>query len=133
MQPYDQRSRPGQPEVRTGGASGPFIGRRTSGRPAQRAEEQTVQQPRQQEFTATFARIKVIGVGGAGGNAINRMVDAGVDGIEFVTVNTDGQALLNSRAPLAVRIGDKLTKGLGAGGRPEVGLRAAEESADSIS
>jgi cell division protein FtsZ len=75
----------------------------------------------------------VIGVGGAGGNAINRMVDAGVNGIEFVAVNTDGQALLNSRAPLAVRIGDKLTKGLGAGGRPEVGLRAAEESSDSIS
>jgi cell division protein FtsZ len=79
-----------------------------------------------------FARIKVIGVGGAGGNAINRMVDSGVDGIEFVAVNTDGQALLNSRAPLAVRIGDKLTKGLGAGGRPEIGLRAAEESAESL-
>lgn len=90
------------------------------------------QQPSQQEFPNTFARIKVIGVGGAGGNAINRMVDAGVDGIEFVAVNTDGQALLNSRAPLCVRIGDKLTKGLGAGGRPEVGLRAAEESAESI-
>jgi cell division protein FtsZ len=91
-----------------------------------------VQQPSQQEFPNTFARIKVIGVGGAGGNAINRMVDAGVDGIEFVAVNTDGQALLSSRAPLCVRIGDKLTKGLGAGGRPEVGLRAAEESAESI-
>jgi cell division protein FtsZ len=92
-----------------------------------------VQQPLHGEFTNPFARIKVIGVGGAGGNAINRMVDAGVNGIEFVAVNTDGQALLNSRAPLAVRIGDKLTKGLGAGGRPEVGLRAAEESSDSIS
>jgi cell division protein FtsZ len=91
-----------------------------------------VQQPLHGEFSNPFARIKVIGVGGAGGNAINRMVDAGVDGIEFVAVNTDGQALLNSRAPLAVRIGDKLTKGLGAGGRPEVGLRAAEESSDSI-
>jgi cell division protein FtsZ len=91
-----------------------------------------VQQPLHGEFQNPFARIKVIGVGGAGGNAINRMVDAGVDGIEFVAVNTDGQALLSSRAPLAVRIGDKLTKGLGAGGRPEVGLRAAEESAESI-
>ncbi len=91
-----------------------------------------MQQPLHGEFSNPFARIKVIGVGGAGGNAINRMVDAGVDGIEFVAVNTDGQALLNSRAPLAVRIGDKLTKGLGAGGRPEVGLRAAEESSDSI-
>src|SRR5215510_12597797 len=84
------------------------------------------------EFSTTFAKIKVIGVGGAGGNAINRMVDAGVDGIEFVAVNTDAQALLTSQAPIAVRIGDKLTKGLGAGGRPEVGARAAEESADSI-
>ena len=92
-----------------------------------------MQQPLHEEFSNPFARIKVIGVGGAGGNAINRMVDAGVNGIEFVAVNTDGQALLNSRAPLAVRIGDKLTKGLGAGGRPEVGLRAAEESSDSIS
>lgn len=91
-----------------------------------------MQQPLHGEFQNPFARIKVIGVGGAGGNAINRMVDAGVDGIEFVAVNTDGQALLSNRAPLAVRIGDKLTKGLGAGGRPEVGLRAAEESAESI-
>jgi cell division protein FtsZ len=85
------------------------------------------------EFSTTFAKIKVIGVGGAGGNAINRMVDAGVDGIEFVAVNTDAQALLTSQAPIAVRIGDKLTKGLGAGGRPEVGARAAEESAESLS
>jgi cell division protein FtsZ len=84
------------------------------------------------EFATSFAKIKVIGVGGAGGNAINRMVDAGVDGIEFVAVNTDAQALLTSQAPIAVRIGDKLTKGLGAGGRPEVGARAAEESADSL-
>jgi cell division protein FtsZ len=80
----------------------------------------------------TFARIKVVGIGGAGGNAINRMVEMGVDGIEFVSVNTDAQALLSSRADIAVRIGDKLTKGLGAGGRPEVGARAAEESADQI-
>ena len=91
-----------------------------------------MQQPLHEEFSNPFARIKVIGVGGAGGNAINRMVDSGVDGIEFVAVNTDAQALLTSHAPIAVRIGDKMTKGLGAGGRPEVGLRAAEESADSI-
>jgi cell division protein FtsZ len=84
------------------------------------------------DFATAFARIKVVGVGGAGGNAINRMVEAGVDGIEFVAVNTDAQALLTSAAPIAVRIGDKLTKGLGAGGRPEVGARAAEESSDSI-
>ena len=84
-------------------------------------------------MTDNFAKIKVIGVGGAGGNAINRMIEAGFDGVEFVAVNTDAQALLNSRAQLAVRIGDKLTKGLGAGGRPEVGMRAAEESAEQIS
>ena len=75
----------------------------------------------------------MIGVGGAGGNAINRMVGSGVDGIEFVAVNTDAQALMTSEATIAVRIGDKLTKGLGAGGRPEVGERAAEESAESLS
>ncbi|HEV2527361.1 MAG TPA: cell division protein FtsZ [Thermomicrobiales bacterium] len=79
-----------------------------------------------------FARIKVVGVGGAGGNAVNRMVLSGVDGVEFVAVNTDAQALLNSQAPIAVRIGDKLTKGLGAGGRPEIGHRAAEESTESL-
>jgi cell division protein FtsZ len=84
------------------------------------------------ELFTPYARIKVIGVGGAGGNAINRMVQSGVDGIEFVAVNTDAQALLSSHAPIAVRIGDKLTKGLGAGGRPEIGARAAEESSDSL-
>ena len=80
----------------------------------------------------SLARIRVVGVGGAGGNAINRMVASGVDGIEFVSVNTDAQALLNSEATIAVRIGDKLTKGLGAGGRPEIGERAAEESSDNL-
>jgi len=86
-----------------------------------------------QPFVDTFASIKVIGVGGGGGNAINRMVAAGVDGIEFISVNTDAQALLTSEAPISVRIGDKLTKGLGAGGRPETGERAAEESAETLS
>ncbi len=85
-----------------------------------------------EEFIEAFARIKVIGVGGAGGNAINRMVGSGVEGIEFVAVNTDAQALMNSRATTVVRIGDKLTKGLGAGGRPEIGERAAEESAEAL-
>jgi cell division protein FtsZ len=83
-------------------------------------------------YPDTFARMKVIGVGGGGGNAINRMIAAGLDGIEFVSVNTDAQALLTSEAPIAVRIGDKLTKGLGAGGRPETGERAAEESGDTL-
>ncbi len=80
----------------------------------------------------SFARIKVIGVGGGGGNAINRMIEAGVQGVEFIAVNTDSQALLKSLAPVTVRIGDKLTKGLGAGGRPEIGERAAEESAEIL-
>lgn len=87
--------------------------------------------PEEEPFTA-FARIKVIGVGGAGGNAINRMIRSGVESIEFVAINTDAQALLNNESPTAVRIGDKLTKGLGAGGRPEVGERAAEESAEGL-
>ena len=80
----------------------------------------------------SYARIKVVGVGGAGGNAINRMVASGVDGIEFVAVNTDAQALMTSEAGQVIRIGDKLTKGLGAGGRPEVGERAAEESTEDL-
>lgn len=84
------------------------------------------------DFTNSFARIKVIGVGGGGGNAVNRMIEAGVEGVEFITVNTDAQALVNSLAPVTVRIGDKLTKGLGAGGRPEIGERAAEESIDAL-
>ncbi len=84
-------------------------------------------------MTEAFAKIKVVGIGGAGGNAVNRMIDAGVDGIEFVSVNTDAQALMGSKASVYVRIGDKLTKGLGAGGRPEIGERAAEESSDTIS
>ena len=85
------------------------------------------------EYAHSYARIKVIGVGGGGGNAINRMIGAGVDGVEFIAVNTDAQALMNSMSPVTVRIGDKLTKGLGAGGRPEIGERAAEESIDAIS
>ena len=80
----------------------------------------------------SYARIKVVGVGGAGGNAINRMVRSGVEGIEFVSVNTDAQALMTSEAAQVVRIGDKLTKGLGAGGRPEIGERAAEESSEDL-
>ncbi|MGH6914779.1 MAG: cell division protein FtsZ, partial [Geminicoccales bacterium] len=85
------------------------------------------------EFTPNFARIKVVGVGGGGGNAVNRMIEADVQGVEFISVNTDAQALLTSEAPVAVRLGDKLTKGLGAGGRPEIGERAAEESVDTLS
>lgn len=80
----------------------------------------------------TFARIKVVGVGGAGGAAINRMVEAGVDGVEFIAVNTDAQALHYSKADTKIHIGHESTKGLGAGANPDVGQRAAEESYDDI-
>jgi len=80
----------------------------------------------------TFARIKVVGVGGGGCNAVNRMITEGIQGIEFIAVNTDGQALTQSLAQKRVRIGDKSTRGLGAGGKPEIGQKAAEESADEL-
>ncbi|MCS6910273.1 MAG: cell division protein FtsZ [Anaerolineales bacterium] len=80
----------------------------------------------------TFARIKVIGVGGGGSNAVNRMIEEGMSGVEFIAINTDAQALLLSNAPKRVRIGDKLTRGLGAGGDPEKGQKAAEESAEEL-
>ena len=79
-----------------------------------------------------FARIKVIGVGGGGCNAVNRMVDEGMQGIEFITVNTDAQALVHSKAQTKIRIGDKTTRGLGAGGNPEVGKKSAEESSEEL-
>jgi cell division protein FtsZ len=80
----------------------------------------------------SFAQIKVVGVGGGGGNAVNRMISEGLGGVEFITVNTDNQALMLSKSKTRVRIGDKLTRGLGAGGNPEVGRKAAEESADEL-
>lgn len=80
----------------------------------------------------TFARIKVIGVGGAGGAAINRMVDAGVENVEFIVVNTDAQALHHSKADLKIHIGRDTTRGLGAGADPAIGQKAAEESAEDI-
>ncbi|MBX7232957.1 MAG: cell division protein FtsZ [Caldilineales bacterium] len=84
------------------------------------------------QYVDNLAQIKVIGVGGGGGNAVNRMIQEGIQGVEFVIVNTDGQALMLAEAPLRVRIGDKLTKGLGSGGHPDVGQKAAEESADEL-
>src|SRR4029077_7012824 len=78
------------------------------------------------------AKIKVIGVGGGGGNAVNRMIDAGIEGIEFVVANTDLQALRMSRAPVKIQLGVKLTNGLGAGANPEVGRKAALEDSDKI-
>lgn len=92
-------------------------------------EEEKMQPIPQME---SFARIKVLGVGGGGSNAVNRMIEEGLSGVEFVAVNTDAQALLLSDAPTRVRIGDKLTRGLGAGGDPEIGKKAAEESAEDL-
>jgi cell division protein FtsZ len=80
----------------------------------------------------TGARIKVIGVGGGGGNAVNRMIDAGIEGIEFVVANTDLQALKRSHASVKIQLGGRLTKGLGAGADPEVGRQAALEDTDKI-
>src|SRR5690606_18119467 len=80
----------------------------------------------------TFARIKVIGVGGAGGAAVNRMIEAGVDVVEFIVINTDSQPLHYSKADTKIHIGKDATRGLGAGADPSVGQRAAEESIDEI-
>jgi cell division protein FtsZ len=80
----------------------------------------------------SFARIKVVGIGGGGCNAVNRMIDEGLTGIEFIAVNTDAQALQFSKAKVRVRIGDKSTRGLGAGGDPRIGRMAAEESAEEL-
>jgi cell division protein FtsZ len=78
------------------------------------------------------ATIKVIGIGGAGNNAVNRMVESGIKGVEFITVNTDRQALLLSKAPSKIQIGEKITRGLGAGANPDIGAQAAEESKSEI-
>ncbi|MCX7727366.1 MAG: cell division protein FtsZ [Chitinispirillaceae bacterium] len=80
----------------------------------------------------TIAKMKVIGIGGAGGNAVNRMVSSGLAGVEFVAVNTDAMALNNNRASIRIQIGEKITKGLGAGANPEVGRLAMEEDRDKI-
>src|ERR671933_1928980 len=83
----------------------------------------------EQELTA---KIKVIGVGGGGGNAVNRMIQAGIKGVEFLVANTDVQAMRASLAPIKIQIGGKLTKGLGAGANPEIGKQAALEDTDRI-
>ena len=78
------------------------------------------------------AVIKVVGVGGGGGNAVDRMIEKGIQNVEFIAVNTDAQALRRSKADVRIQIGEKLTKGLGAGANPEVGRKAAEETKDKI-
>jgi cell division protein FtsZ len=84
------------------------------------------------ETVKTMAKLKVIGVGGAGGNAINRMVDSGLKGVEFIAVNTDAMALEHNKADVKIHIGQKLTQGLGAGANPQVGMMAAEEDRERV-
>ena len=81
---------------------------------------------------SNFASIKVVGVGGAGTNAVNRMMEAGLKGVDFIAINTDKQALHLSKSPTKIQIGEKLTKGLGAGANPEIGRHAAEESREEV-
>jgi cell division protein FtsZ len=84
------------------------------------------------EPAAQNALMKVVGVGGGGGNAVNRMIDEDLEGVEFISINTDAQALKNSKANLKIQIGKKLTRGLGAGARPEVGRQALEENREEV-
>jgi cell division protein FtsZ len=84
------------------------------------------------EIADQSAKIKVVGVGGAGGNALNGMIEAGLSGVEFIAVNTDAQNLENNRAPHRIQIGKNLTKGLGAGANPDIGLKAIEEDKEGI-
>jgi len=81
-----------------------------------------------EENASQNARMKVVGVGGGGGNAVNRMIEEHLEGVEFISVNTDAQALMNSKADVKIQIGKKLTRGLGAGARPEIGRQAIEEN-----
>jgi cell division protein FtsZ len=85
-----------------------------------------------EETASQNARMKVVGVGGGGGNAVNRMIEEQLEGVEFISVNTDAQALLNSKSDVKIQIGKKLTRGLGAGARPEIGKQAIDESRDEV-
>ncbi|MEX0842894.1 MAG: cell division protein FtsZ, partial [Gemmatimonadota bacterium] len=85
-----------------------------------------------EESAARNALMKVVGVGGAGGNAVNRMVDEDLEGVEFISANTDAQALKSSRAQISLQLGKKLTRGLGAGARPEIGRQAIAESDEDV-
>ncbi len=86
-----------------------------------------------EESASQNARMKVVGVGGGGGNAVNRMIEEHLEGVEFISVNTDAQALMHSKADVKIQIGKKLTRGLGAGARPDIGRQAIEESKDEMS
>src|ERR1700692_4623147 len=101
------------------------------------AMEQTIQQPGEMRIhfhdeAPRGARIKVIGVGGGGGNAVNRMIQARMEGVEFIAANTDVQALKSCQAPVKLQLGVRLTAGLGAGANPDVGRRAALEDSGKI-
>jgi cell division protein FtsZ len=85
-----------------------------------------------EENTTQNARMKVVGVGGGGGNAVNRMIEEHLEGVEFISVNTDAQALLNSKSDIKIQIGKKLTRGLGAGARPEIGKQAIDENREEV-
>ncbi len=85
-----------------------------------------------EETPAQSARMRVVGVGGGGGNAVNRMIEENLSGVEFISVNTDAQALLNSKSDIKIQIGKKLTRGLGAGARPEIGRQAIEENREDV-
>ncbi|MBI4397186.1 MAG: cell division protein FtsZ, partial [Elusimicrobia bacterium] len=85
-----------------------------------------------EDFSEQPANIKVIGLGGAGGNAVNRMIEASLSHVEFISANTDSQALRRNLAPVRLQLGEKITKGLGVGGNPILGRRAAEESRERI-
>src|SRR3954465_8307082 len=85
-----------------------------------------------EESATQNARMKVVGVGGGGGNAVNRMIEERLEGVEFISVNTDAQALLSSKSDVKIQIGKKLTRGLGAGARPEIGRQAIEENRDEV-
>lgn len=85
-----------------------------------------------EENASQTARMKVVGIGGGGGNAVNRMIEEHLEGVEFISVNTDAQALLNSKSDVKIQIGKKLTRGLGAGARPEIGRQAIEENRDEV-
>ena len=94
------------------------------------AKERTTH--RDTELLEVQAILKVVGVGGGGGNAVNRMIEVGVQGVEFIAMNTDAQVLNKSRAPIKMQLGVGITRGLGAGGNPEAGRSAAEESRHEI-
>ena len=86
-----------------------------------------------EENASQNARMKVVGLGGGGGNAVNRMIEEHLESVEFISINTDAQALLASKSDVKIQIGKKLTRGLGAGARPDIGRQAVEENRDEVS